>query len=162
MLYDKTGAYGALGELYGIGAANLVSHFGSWTAKSVAAYVCGDIAKFSALIYLGSTYDEPLSTCFLDEVAASTKPVIWSFYNLWQLATRMGDVAFIAKYGFSSLGLDFSAVAEVRYKGRSSGPLRRQRRRRAQHLRGRRHQGHDARPGGAPRRDHVPLGHAQR
>jgi uncharacterized protein YdaL len=119
VLYDKTGPYGALGELYGIGAANLVSHFGSWTAKAAAAYTCGELAKFSALIYLGSTYDEPLSTCFLDDVVATTKPVIWSFYNIWQLATRMGDNAFIAKYGFSSLGLDFSPIAEVRYKGRS-------------------------------------------
>jgi uncharacterized protein YdaL len=119
VLYDKSGPYGALGELYGIGAANLVSHFGSWTAKAATSYVCGEMVKFTALVYLGSTYDEPLPDCLLDEVVATTKPVIWSFYNIWKLATRMGDAAFIAKYGWSSLGLDFSAVAEVRYKGRS-------------------------------------------
>jgi uncharacterized protein YdaL len=119
VLYDKTGPYGALGELYGIGAANLVSHFGNWTAKAAAAYTCGELANFSALVYMGSTYDEPLSTCLLDDVMASSKPVIWSFYNLWRLAARVGDNAFIAKFGFSSLGLDFAPIAEVHYKGRS-------------------------------------------
>ena len=32
VLYDTTGNWGWLGELYGIMAANLASHFGAWTA----------------------------------------------------------------------------------------------------------------------------------
>jgi uncharacterized protein YdaL len=119
VLFDTTGPYGALGELYGIGAANLASHFGSWTAKAAVSYTCGEIAGFSAILYLGSTYDEPLPTCLLDDVLATTKPVIWSFYNLWQLAARLGDAAFVTRFGFTSLGLDFSPISEVRYKGRS-------------------------------------------
>jgi uncharacterized protein YdaL len=119
VLYDTTGPYGALGELYGIGAANLVSHFGSWTAKSAVSYTCGQLASFSALIYLGSTYDEPLPTCLLDDVLATTKPVVWSFFNLWQLTARATPAAFTAKYGFSWVGLDYASVAAVRYKGRS-------------------------------------------
>src|SRR5882757_4472771 len=53
VLYDTTGPYGALGELYGIGASNLVSHFGSWTAKPAVSYTCGQLASFSAVVYLG-------------------------------------------------------------------------------------------------------------
>ena len=34
VLYDSTGQWGFLGELYAIGTANLASHFGSWTAKA--------------------------------------------------------------------------------------------------------------------------------
>ena len=49
ILYDASGPYGALGELYGIGAANLASHFGAWTAKKTSAYTCGELATFSAL-----------------------------------------------------------------------------------------------------------------
>ena len=118
ILYDTTGPYGALGELYGIGAANLAGHFGSWTAKATGSYTCGEIGNFTALLYLGSTYDEPLPTCLLDDVLASTKPVVWSFYNLWQLSARAGgDAAFAARFGFSIVGLDFSSVASVQYKG---------------------------------------------
>src|SRR5438445_8041479 len=32
VLYDSTGPYGWLGELYGVMAVNLAGHFGSWTA----------------------------------------------------------------------------------------------------------------------------------
>lgn len=120
VLYDASGPYGALGELYGIGAANLASHFGSWTAKTTASYTCGEIANFAAVLYLGSTYDEPVPTCLLDDVLATSKPVVWSFYNLWQLSARAGgDAAFAARFGFSIVGLDFATVAEVRYKGHS-------------------------------------------
>jgi uncharacterized protein YdaL len=120
VLYDTTGAYAALGELYGIGAANLASHFGSWTTKPVVSYTCGEIASYQAVLYLGSTYDEPLPTCLLDDVLGTTKPVVWSFYNVWQLAARAGgDAAFSTRFGFLPGVLDFGAVAEVRYKGQS-------------------------------------------
>ena len=33
VLYDTSGEWGYLGELYAIQVANLASHFGPWTAK---------------------------------------------------------------------------------------------------------------------------------
>src|SRR5690349_13558358 len=60
VLYDTTGAYGWLGEVYATQTANLSSHFGSWTAAPVANYKAGDLGAYTAMIYLGSTYDEPL------------------------------------------------------------------------------------------------------
>ncbi len=120
VLYDTTGPYGALGELYGIGAANLASHFGSWTTKPVVSYTCGEMAGYQAVLYMGSTYDEPLPSCLLDDVLATTKPVVWSFYNVWQLVARAGgDVAFGARFGFLPGVLDFAGVSQVRYKGQS-------------------------------------------
>ena len=120
VLYDTTGAYGALGELYGIGAANLASHFGSWTTKPVVSYTCGEIAQYQAVLYMGSTYDEPLPTCLQDDLLATTKPVVWSFYNMWQLVNRVGGgAAFQARFGFEPTVLDFTAIAQVRYKGQS-------------------------------------------
>jgi uncharacterized protein YdaL len=116
VLYDTTGPWGELGELYAIGATNLVSHFGNWTAKPATAYTCGDLARYSAAIYLGSTFDEPLPTCLLDDVLASTHPVIWTYYNIWQLAAR--SPTFGTTYGWTPGDLDFSAIPEVDYKGR--------------------------------------------
>ncbi len=115
VLYDTTGQWGELGELYAIGATNLVSHFANWTAKAAASYTCGDLAKYSAAIYLGSTFDEPLPTCLLDDVLATTHPVIWAYYNIWQLAGR--SPTFGAAFGWTPGDLDFSSIPEVDYKG---------------------------------------------
>src|SRR4051812_26874447 len=116
VLYDTTGQYGWLGEVYATQTANLSSHFGSWTAAPVAGYRAGDLNAYTAVIYLGSTYDEPLPTAFLDDVTATTKPVTWVYDNIWELTAR--DTTFAAKHGFTSGLFDFSNVAEVDYKGK--------------------------------------------
>jgi uncharacterized protein YdaL len=67
------------------------------------------------VVYLGSTYDEPLPVAFLDDVLATTVPVVWIYDNIWQLTAR--DGSFAEAYGFTWRQFDFSAVAEVRYKG---------------------------------------------
>ena len=115
VLYDTTGDYGWMGEVYATQTANLASHFGSWTAAPVASYKANDLSAYTAVVYLGSTYDEPLPAAFLDDVAATKKPVTWIFDNIWQLTSR--DPAFAAAHGFTSGGFDFADVAEVGYKG---------------------------------------------
>ncbi|MBG0560880.1 DUF2334 domain-containing protein [Actinoplanes aureus] len=115
VLYDTTSEYGWLGEVYAAQTANLASHFGSWTAAPVAGYKAGDLNAYTAVIYLGSTYDEPLPAAFLTDVLATTKPVTWVYNNIWQLAAKPG---FAAKYGFASGTFDLAEVAEVGYKGR--------------------------------------------
>lgn len=55
VLYDSTGPYGWLGELYGLMTVNLVGHFGSWTAHPVVTYAAGEMASYTAVMYLGST-----------------------------------------------------------------------------------------------------------
>jgi uncharacterized protein YdaL len=113
VLYDTTGQWGWLGELYGIMTANLASHFGSWTAMPVASYTSGALKQYSAAIYIGSTYDEPLPTAFLDDVYGTTMPVIWAYDNIWQLTARYPN--FPSVYGWSWSAFDFSTVAEVDY-----------------------------------------------
>jgi uncharacterized protein YdaL len=114
VLYDVTGPYGWLGELYAIGAVSLASHFGSWTAKPVASYASGEIARFTATIYVGSTYDEPIPTVFLDDVLSGSGRVVWIYDNVWQLANR--SAGFSTSYGFEPDVFDTS-VGEVDYKG---------------------------------------------
>src|SRR5712672_130482 len=113
VLYDTTGQWGWLGELYAIMSANLASHFGSWTAMPVASYKTGLLKQYTATIYVGSTYDEPLPTAFLDDVYATTTPVIWAYDNIWQLTARYPN--FSSVYGWNWSGFDFSSVAEVDY-----------------------------------------------
>jgi uncharacterized protein YdaL len=116
VLYDTTGQYGWLGEVYATQTANLSSHFGSWTAAAVSGYKAGDLNAYTAVIYLGSTYDEPLPAAFLADVTATSKPVTWVYDNIWQLTNA--DTGFAAKYGFSSGLFDFADVTEVDYKGK--------------------------------------------
>jgi uncharacterized protein YdaL len=120
VLFDTTNQYGWLGELYGIMIANLASHFGSWTAKPVVQYVAGDINNYSLVIYVGSTYDEPLPVAFLDDVLRGIKPVIWIRDNVWQLTNRWQVTnplqTFSAAYGWMWSGFDTAAVGQVLYK----------------------------------------------
>ena len=126
VLYDSTGAYAFIGEEYGIGAANLSSHFGSWTAEPVVSYTSGQINNYTAVIYLGSTYDEPIPTAFLDDVLATTKPVMWSYDNIWQLGNR-NPTQFVSRYGWDATQSYFDAssmssttpVNQVQYKGKA-------------------------------------------
>ena len=97
-------------------SANLASHFGSWTAMPVASYQTGQLKQYTAAIYVGSTYDEPLPTAFLDDVYATTTPVIWAYDNIWQLTARYPN--FSSVYGWNWSGFDFSSVAEVDYRCR--------------------------------------------
>jgi len=115
VLYDDGGPYGWLGELYGMAAGHLASHFGDWTAKPVGQYQAGDLAKYTAVIYVGSTYDQPVPVAFLDDALAATRPVIWIYDNIWQLANRSTN--FVGTFGFNPWYFDTSSVAKVVYKG---------------------------------------------
>ncbi|WP_433213420.1 DUF2334 domain-containing protein [Dactylosporangium sp. CS-047395] len=117
VLYDTTGPYGFLGEQYAIATANLSSHFGDWTAQPVVDYTAGELDAYQAVIYMGSTYDEPIPTAFLDDVTATTKPVIWVYDNIWQLTAR--DPNFVANRGFNWTQFDVSAVSKVNYEGKT-------------------------------------------
>lgn len=115
VLYDTTGAYAALGELYAIQVANLVSHFGTWNAHPVSQYTAGESDGYTAVVYVGSTYDEPLPDAFLDDVAAGRRPVLWLNDNLWQLTAH--DPKAAGRYGFTLGAVVPAPVTEVRYHG---------------------------------------------
>lgn len=117
VLYDSTNTFGWLGELYGEQAANLVGHFGSYKAEPVTSYTAGQMAGFTAVIYIGSTYDEPLPAAFLSDVLTTTKPVLWMGFNIWQLTNA--DPTFTTDYGWNWTGFDFATVNSVQYKGQT-------------------------------------------
>ncbi|WP_229743708.1 DUF2334 domain-containing protein [Aliidongia dinghuensis] len=115
VLYDTTNQFGWLGELYAIMSVNLASHFADWTAMPVVQYETGEINQYTCVIYIGSTYGEPIPTAFLDDVLTGTRPVIWAYDNIWQLTARAAN--FTALYGWNWAQFDFSTVAQVNYKG---------------------------------------------
>ena len=65
VLYDTSGPYGWLGELYATEVTNLAGHFGSPVAHAVSGYKAGELRQYPAVVYIGSTYDEPLPAAFL-------------------------------------------------------------------------------------------------
>ncbi len=121
VLYDSTGAYGFLGEMYAIEAINLASRFGSRKAKKVTSYVANEMSNYQAVIYLGSTYDEPLPTAFLDDVIAQKSTVMWLGSNIWQLPARQATTTgtyFVQTDGWDWTEFDTRAFTTVTYKGR--------------------------------------------
>jgi len=117
VLYDTTGQWGWLGEMYATMAGNLASHFGSWVAMPVVSYTAGTLQQYSACIYIGSTYGEPLPAAFLTDVYAGTTNVIWIYDNIWQLTSS--QPLFATQYGFMPSVFDTSPVATVTYKSQS-------------------------------------------
>ena len=115
VLYDTTNTYGWLGELYAIQADNLASHFGAVKAEPVTSYTAGQVNSYNGVIYIGSTYDEPIPSAFLDDVLSTSKPVIWASDNIWQLSARAAD--FNAQYGWTPGYFDQGTVTGVQYKG---------------------------------------------
>ncbi len=119
ILYDDTGPWEQLGELYGIETANLVGRFTTATAQPADSYTAGAMEGYLAAIYIGSTFDEPLPPAFLADVLAATTPVVWIQGNVWQLERAAGGSdAFVERYGWRWWRYDTSPIAEVRYKGR--------------------------------------------
>lgn len=115
VLYDTGGDWGWLGEAYAVQAANLASHGSSYVMHPAVNYVAGELGNYTGLIYIGSTYEEPLPTALLDDVLATTKPVLWMNDNIWQLSQRAPD--FAGTYGWSPQYFDFSNALTVTYKG---------------------------------------------
>lgn len=125
VLYDTTGGYAFLGSLYALAAGNLATHFGQVTAEPVADYQSGQVNRYTATIYLGSTYNESIPATFLADVTSTSRPVIWSNDNIWQVSGPEGsasDAAFRSKYGWdpsNSFFTSSSAFNAVQYQGQN-------------------------------------------
>ena len=120
VLYDTHGEYKQLGEYYALGTGMLASHEGSVTALPVSEYKSGLAGRYTAVMYVGSNYDEPLPRDFIEDVLTGDAKVLWSGFNIWQLAKNDEDrQAFIARFGWdpSTSYIDsLDKVSTVNYK----------------------------------------------
>ncbi|MFD4674813.1 DUF2334 domain-containing protein [Lentzea sp. NPDC058450] len=119
VLYDNTGSWAWLGEAYAVQTGNLVSHGSAYVMHPVGSYTAGEMSAYTGVIYLGSTYDEPLPVAFLDDVLTNTKPVLWMGHNIWQLTARAPS--FATTYGWNWVQYDFGAATTVRYENTDLG-----------------------------------------
>jgi len=116
ILYDDTGTWGWLGAMYALKLENLLAHFESKvTKKPLGQYLVGDLAKYNATFYLGSTYTETsLSPVFQADLNFNKKPFVWAGFNLWRYAWN--EPLFASKYGFQFLDYAPENHPKVVYK----------------------------------------------
>lgn len=130
VLYDTAGPYGFLGELYAMATANLAGHFGAVTTEPVSSYTAGQVERYTATIYIGSTYyggDTPdaVPDAFYADVAATARPVVWMNDNIWNLADEIGVQAFESRYGWDPTSSYFAPVGTVTRVDYNTRPLTR-------------------------------------
>ncbi|MEI2654600.1 MAG: hypothetical protein V9G12_21060 [Microthrixaceae bacterium] len=102
VLYDTSGAWSTVGQTDAILSANLLGHFGPVTRLPIGEYTAGMAASFGGVLYVGTTFDEPIPTVFLDDVVGGSTPIVWAGLNIWQL----GDRLTAGGYGFTPGLLD--------------------------------------------------------
>ncbi|RLV09024.1 hypothetical protein CTZ27_05470 [Streptomyces griseocarneus] len=128
VLYDTTGPYGQLGELYAMAAANLAGHFGTVTTKPVSAYTAGMTEQYTATFYLGSTYyggsvPDAVPAAFYQDALTTSHPVTWVGDNIWNMANAVGVTQFEQHYGWDPTNSYFASngsvgnINQVTYKG---------------------------------------------
>lgn len=117
VLYDTSGQWGFLGELYAMGIANLCGHFGTADTEAVTDYRQGQIDSYDTVIYAGSTYydtsSDPVPAAFYNDVMGSSKPVIWMNDNIWNMAAAVGPAAFENRYGWDATTSYFAPGGSV-------------------------------------------------
>ncbi len=121
VLYDGTGEWGWLGELYAQGLTNLLGHFPLEAVQQpVEQYLPGQMHQYRVAFYFGSVYDSDVPQSFLDDVLSDITPVCWFKYNLWMIAHSgpwTPDPDFESYYGFRFVALDWSPWDRVSYRG---------------------------------------------
>ncbi len=121
ILHDSSGPFGWIGGIHARMLANLIGHFDlPLRVVPVEEYQGGDIKDARAVFYLGGTFNAPLPGSFKEDVLATTTPVCWFKYNLWQLgASSPGE--FQTRFGFRFDYLDQTGSETVTYKGETFG-----------------------------------------
>jgi uncharacterized protein YdaL len=99
VLYDTAGRYAPYGRQAGVLAANFVSHFARPVRRPVNTYRRGEMTRFKAVIYVGTSYGQRLPRAFLADVRAGKRPVLWLGGNARQLT----DAAYVRKHGWRAV-----------------------------------------------------------
>lgn len=96
VLFDNGGRYAAYAAQTADLAANFLSHFARPVRQPVTRYYRGEMAKYAAVVYVGTTFGEPLPRGFLSDIRAGTRPVLWLGGNISDLT----DAAFARAQGW--------------------------------------------------------------
>ncbi|MGY1691002.1 DUF2334 domain-containing protein [Geodermatophilus sp. SYSU D01105] len=115
VLYDDSGEFSALSEVYATMATSLASHFGTPTMQGVSAYSAGQLAEHQGAVYLGTNAEQTLPPAFVVDVRAGDTPVLWLGANLDQLAPRSGGLD--RAYGWTWVPSELRPAHRIEYKG---------------------------------------------
>ena len=96
VLFDSRGGYAAYAAQTADLAANFVSHFARPVLQPVSRYHRGEMARYAAVVYVGTTSGEPLPGGFLSDVRTGKRPVLWLGGNISELT----NVAFARDQGW--------------------------------------------------------------
>jgi uncharacterized protein YdaL len=113
VLFDTTGDWGHLGELYALFTANLAGRWADYDAMPIAAYKPGAVGEHDLTVYIGSSYGEALPAAFTHDVTTSERPVLWLGYGIDDLAKAAPG--FTQRYGFKPGLLDHGRFDRVDY-----------------------------------------------
>lgn len=100
--YDKPESSYKFGKLYSIATENLLGHFVEVKAESrvIQSYRKSDINSCDRVIYIGSHYGAKVPTSFYDDVASTSKAVLWFNYKIYEMQKHLKDEKFVARTGF--------------------------------------------------------------
>ena len=112
VLYDSTGSFAAYGAQSGALAANFVSHFAQPVRQAVKSYRPREMARYAAVVYVGTNYAEPLPRAFLADVQSGLRPVLWLGGNAYQLTNR----AYARAHGWREGADHIRDFVRVRYR----------------------------------------------
>jgi len=115
VLYNTSGDWGNLGELYALFTANLAGRWADYDAMPIAAYKAGAVGQHDLTVYIGSSYGEALPAAFLQDVSNAQRPVLWIGYGLTDYADAAPD--FAQRYGFKPGLFDHGRFNHVAYHG---------------------------------------------
>lgn len=90
-------------DLYGLGTANLATHFGQATLLKVTDYQPGQMHEFDAAVYVGADFGEELPEPLLQDMVDGRTKVMWVGANIEQLSGWEGFPRareFAARYGW--------------------------------------------------------------
>jgi len=123
VLYDGSGPYNYIGNIYARQMANLLSRWKyTINIEPVESYTAGQIAGNTATFYFGTTYDNTLPAAFISDAMTTAKPLVWLGYNLWKIAWNPDysiNPAFAAKFGFQFNYMDGIPYKIVTYKNQT-------------------------------------------
>ena len=115
VLYDGAGKYAGYSAQSGVLAANLASRFGRPVRQPVGSYRAGELARYAAVIYVGTSDSARLPAGFLADVRSGTRPVLW----LGTGAAALTSAAFGRSHGWVSGPGSAGRFTAVRYHGAS-------------------------------------------
>lgn len=119
VIYDTESARA---DLYGLGTANLATHFGKSTMLQVTDYQPGQMHEYDAAVYVGTRFGQEIPDFLIQDMLDGRTKVLWAGANIHELSNYEESPeaeAFGARYGWlpsSSRINETDEITKIIYK----------------------------------------------